>query len=88
MVSFHFRFHPGYTDGGCPVSKVCLGSLRGHFRSHALQKQASFHHSVGAAHDHLTGMVRRGVLLMLYTGQRGSDAVRLGPWCPIMPELA
>src|SRR6516225_11721199 len=24
-------------------------------------------------------MVRRGVMLMLYTGQRGSDVVRLGP---------
>jgi integrase len=30
-------------------------------------------------HDHFTGPLRRGVLLMLYTGQRGSDAVRLGP---------
>jgi integrase len=29
--------------------------------------------------DHFTGSLRRGVLLMLYTGQRGSDAVRLGP---------
>jgi integrase len=26
----------------------------------------------------LTGMVRRGIMLMLYTGQRGSDIVRLG----------
>jgi len=30
-------------------------------------------------HDHFTGPLRRGVLLMVYTGQRGSDAVRLGP---------
>lgn len=34
---------------------------------------------IKAAHDHLTGMVRRGVMLALYTGQRGSDVVRLGP---------
>lgn len=34
---------------------------------------------VAAAHQHLTGMVRRGVMLALYTGQRGSDVVRLGP---------
>jgi integrase len=34
---------------------------------------------IAAAHEHLTGMVRRGVLLMLHTGQRGSDAMRLGP---------
>lgn len=34
---------------------------------------------IAAAHKHLTGMVRRGVMLELYTGQRGSDAVRLGP---------
>ena len=34
---------------------------------------------IGAADKHLAGMVRRGVLLMLYTGQRGSDVVRLGP---------
>lgn len=33
---------------------------------------------IKAAHDGLTGMVRRGVLLALYTGQRGSDVVRLG----------
>lgn len=32
-----------------------------------------------AAHEKLTGMVKRGVMLMLYTGQRGSDVVRLGP---------
>jgi integrase len=37
---------------------------------------------VDAAHEHLTGMVRRGVMLMLYTGQRGSDMVRLG-WTDI-----
>jgi integrase len=30
-------------------------------------------------HDQFAGPLRRGVLLMLYTGQRGSDAVRLGP---------
>ena len=34
---------------------------------------------ITAAHTKLTGMVRRGVLLMLYTGQRESDACRLGP---------
>lgn len=34
---------------------------------------------IKAAHEHLTGMVRRGIMLMLYTGQRGSDVVRLGP---------
>jgi len=33
---------------------------------------------VKAAHDHLTGYVRRGIMLALYTGQRGSDIVRLG----------
>lgn len=31
-----------------------------------------------AAEAHLTGMVRRGWLLARYTGQRGSDVVRLG----------
>ena len=35
-----------------------------------------------AAIDQLDGMVRRGVLLYLYTGQRGSDVVRLG-WTKI-----
>ena len=65
-----------------------LGVASGHFRVMHRSKQGFVHHSVGAAHDHLTAMVRRGVLLMLCTGQRGSDAVRLGPWCPIMPELA
>ena len=34
---------------------------------------------IACAHEHLTGMVRRGVMLLLYTGQRGSDMVRLGP---------
>jgi integrase len=34
---------------------------------------------IRAAHEKLTGMVRRGVMLALYTGQRGSDVVRLGP---------
>jgi len=34
---------------------------------------------INFVHDHFTGPLRRGVLLMLYTGQRGSDAVRLGP---------
>ncbi|WP_238179965.1 tyrosine-type recombinase/integrase [Methylobacterium oxalidis] len=29
-------------------------------------------------HEQLTGMLRRGVLLYVYTGQRGSDVVRLG----------
>lgn len=33
---------------------------------------------IRAAHERLTGMVRRGVMLALYTGQRGSDVVRLG----------
>jgi cytosine/adenosine deaminase-related metal-dependent hydrolase len=33
---------------------------------------------IACAHEHLTGMVRRGVMLLLYTGQRGSDMVRLG----------
>ena len=34
---------------------------------------------IRAAQTHLTGAVRRGVMLMIYTGQRGSDIVRLGP---------
>lgn len=34
---------------------------------------------IECAHENLTGMVRRAVMLMLYTGQRGSDVVRLGP---------
>lgn len=33
---------------------------------------------IQAAHDQLTGMIRRGVMLYIYTGQRGSDIVRLG----------
>lgn len=33
---------------------------------------------IAAAHKGLTGMLRRGVMLALYTGQRGSDVVRLG----------
>jgi integrase len=37
---------------------------------------------IRCAHEHLTGTVRRGVMLMLYSGQRGSDAVRLG-WTDI-----
>jgi integrase len=32
-----------------------------------------------SAIEQLTGMVRRGATLMLYTGQRGSDIVRLSP---------
>lgn len=32
-----------------------------------------------AAIEKLTGVVRRGVILYMYTGMRGSDAVRLGP---------
>ena len=32
-----------------------------------------------AAEKHLTGMVRRAFFLARYTGQRGSDVVRLGP---------
>lgn len=35
-----------------------------------------------AAHERLDGMLRRGVMLALYTGQRGSDIVRLG-WTDI-----
>jgi integrase len=34
---------------------------------------------IAAAQRHLTGAVRRGIMLYLYTGQRGSDIVRLGP---------
>ncbi|MDO9417976.1 tyrosine-type recombinase/integrase [Pararhizobium sp.] len=34
---------------------------------------------IAAAEKHLTGVVRRGVMLYLYTGMRGSDAVRVGP---------
>jgi integrase len=34
---------------------------------------------ITVAHEHLTGMIRRGVILLLNTGQRGSDMVRLGP---------
>lgn len=34
---------------------------------------------IKAAHEKLNGMVRRGVMLYLYTGQRGSDVVKLGP---------
>lgn len=34
---------------------------------------------IKAAHDKLAGMVRRGIMLYLYTGQRGSDVVQLGP---------
>lgn len=37
---------------------------------------------IQAAHEHLTGYVRRMILLGLYTGQRGSDLVRLG-WTDI-----
>lgn len=33
---------------------------------------------IAAAHEHLTGYVRRGIMLALYTGQRGSDIVRMG----------
>jgi integrase len=34
---------------------------------------------IAAAEQHLAGVVRRGIMLYLYTGQRGSDIVRLGP---------
>lgn len=34
---------------------------------------------IAAASRELTGVVRQGFLLYLYTGQRGSDVVRLGP---------
>jgi integrase len=34
---------------------------------------------IAAAKLHLTGAIRRGIMLYLYTGQRGSDIVRLGP---------
>lgn len=34
---------------------------------------------IQAAQKQLTGAVRRGVFLMIFTGQRGSDVVRIGP---------
>jgi integrase len=34
---------------------------------------------IAAAEQHLTGVVRRAIMLYLYTGQRGSDIVKLGP---------
>lgn len=34
---------------------------------------------IKCAHEHLTGDVRKGVFLLMYTGQRGSDMVRLAP---------
>jgi hypothetical protein len=34
---------------------------------------------MAAAHAKLTGEVRKGVMLYLYTGQRGQDVVKLGP---------
>ncbi|MBM3654946.1 MAG: integrase [Alphaproteobacteria bacterium] len=34
---------------------------------------------IEAARTKLTGVIRRGVILYMYTGMRGSDAVRLGP---------
>jgi hypothetical protein len=34
---------------------------------------------VAVAHAKLTGEVRKGVMLYLYTGQRGQDVVKLGP---------
>jgi integrase len=34
---------------------------------------------IAAAKRELKGVVRRGIMLYLYTGQRGSDIVRLGP---------
>lgn len=34
---------------------------------------------IRVAHTKLVGVVRRGIMLYLYTGQRGSDIVRLGP---------
>jgi len=37
---------------------------------------------IEAAHKKLTGMVRRGIILGLYTGQRGSDLVRMG-WADV-----
>jgi integrase len=33
---------------------------------------------VRAAHDKLSGVIRRGIMLYLYTGQRGVDIVRIG----------
>lgn len=33
---------------------------------------------IKAANERLTGVIRRGVILYMYTGMRGSDAVRLG----------
>jgi integrase len=37
------------------------------------------HEQIAAAETKLTGMVRRGIILYLYTGQRGSDVVKIGP---------
>ena len=34
---------------------------------------------IDAAKKHLTGVIRQGVMLYLYTGMRGSDAVRVAP---------
>jgi integrase len=34
---------------------------------------------IAAAKAGLTGVIRQGILIYLYTGQRGSDVVRLGP---------
>lgn len=37
---------------------------------------------IAMAHEQLTGTIRRGVMLYIFTGQRGSDVVRLG-WTDI-----
>lgn len=37
---------------------------------------------IAAALEHLTGVIRQGVIFYMYTGMRGSDAVRLG-WTDI-----
>jgi integrase len=65
------------------------GLERGHF-AHAITESVKPYQSKGghrpwtaqqclAAERGLTGMVRRGYFLARYTGQRGSDVVRLGP---------
>jgi hypothetical protein len=64
----------GHVVGRSAFGRSPTGSSRTSSRAGIARGQ-----QVTAAHEHLTGMVRRGVLLMLYSGQRGSDMVRLGP---------
>jgi hypothetical protein len=65
-----------------------FGRARGHF-PHSITEGVTPYRSDGghkpwtlgqiaAAEKHLTGMIRRAYFLALYTGQRGSDIVRLG----------